>query len=87
MPTNLKLEIFVAILLVASLVVYDTTAGPCFALLHDRNVEQETPVFAQPPSETNSVCRERRLTLAAARLVKGDAVTSAHLALVTLPEN
>tara|TARA_E500000331_G_scaffold80600_1_gene76124 strand:+ start:229 stop:492 length:264 start_codon:yes stop_codon:yes gene_type:complete len=87
MPTNLKLEIFVAILLVASLIVYATTAGPCFSFLNDRDIEQEIPVFAQPLSETNSACRKRRLTLAAARLVKGDAVTSAHLALVTLPEN
>ena len=38
MPTNLKIEILVAILLVASLVVYATTAGPRFALLHDRDV-------------------------------------------------
>ena len=87
MPTSLKLEILGAILLVVGLVLYATTEGPWFAFLHDRNVEQEIPVVAPPPSETKTARHERLLTLAAAQLGKGDAVTSAHLALAALPEN
>jgi len=87
MPTSHKLEIFVTSLLVAGLIVYATTERPWFAFLHVRDVGQGILVVAPPPSETKSTRRERLLMVAAARLVKGDTVTSANLTLAALPES